>query len=183
MPAFLSNSPQPDTPRKGTGRFPPCHACGPHPAHLQIVWRPGLPEQLGIRDLHPAGAAGTRALANATGARVCGSIGIMKDMNRKHLLLLGPLSVAVAVTLSALALLWWPHPGVTKAEVEQLLGGTGLPFHGFAHQNPPRTFVWEGEDGSIAFVEFTDNSVISKKWEPSTESIADKLRRWLHLPK
>ncbi len=142
-----------------------------------------------------AGATGTRTLADATSARDIGYVGIMKDMNRKHLLLLGPPSVAVAVMLSALALLWSPHPGVTKAnfdrieegmtnaEVEQLLGGTGLPFHGFAHHEPPRTFVWEGDDGSVVFVEFTDNSVMSKKWEPSTESITDRLRRWLHLPK
>jgi hypothetical protein len=118
----------------------------------------------------------------------------MEAMTRKHLLLLAPLPLAVAVTLAALALRP-PRPGVTKAnfdriqdgmtkaEVERLLGGTGLPFHGFANQEPLRTFVWSGDDGSIAFVEITDNSVVSKQWRPSTESITDKLRRWLHLPK
>jgi hypothetical protein len=118
----------------------------------------------------------------------------MEAMSRKHMFLLAPLPLAVAVTLGALAILP-PHPGVTKAnfdriqktmtkaEVELLLGGTGLTFHGFAHHEPPRTFVWSGDDGSVVFVEITDNSVITKKWGPSTESITDKIRRWLHLRK
>ena len=75
-------------------------------------------------------------------------------VTKKRLILIAALPlVIVAVTLGVLAMLP-PGPGVTKAnfdriekgmtlaQVELLLGGTGLPFHGFAHHNPPRTFVW-----------------------------------------
>lgn len=86
------------------------------------------------------------------------------------------------------------RPGVTKAnvdrlqdgmkmeEVEQILGGPGLPFHGFAARQLSSTFVWSGVDGSMVLVEVVDQSVIGKIWRPSTESVLARLRRWLHLP-
>lgn len=103
------------------------------------------------------------------------------------------LAACVGVVWAVLALLP-PQPGVTKvnfdriedgmsiSEVEQILGGPGVAFHGFANR-PPATFVWTGDGESLAFVEFTDNSVRGKTWRPSTETIFEKVRRWLHLPK
>jgi hypothetical protein len=87
-----------------------------------------------------------------------------------------------------------PHTGVTKekfdrieigmtvAEVETILGGTGLPFHGSDRMHL-ETFVWPDDDGSLAFIDVSDNLVTNKKWQPSNETILDKLRRWLHIPK
>jgi hypothetical protein len=114
-------------------------------------------------------------------------------MTKKRLGLIAVLPLTIAVTLGVLAMLP-PGPGVTKAnydriqtgmsvqDVELLLGGTALPFHGFPHRGS-EIFVWQGDDGALAFVEIADSSVISKQWHPSTESMTDKLRRWLHLPK
>ena len=111
---------------------------------------------------------------------------------RRYLISAGVLAVCVCVVLVVLALLP-PRTGVTKAnfdriqdgmsiaEVELILGGAGQPFHGFANQK--QTLVWLGDDGSLAFVEVADNSVKSKMWNPSNETFADKLRRWLRLPK
>jgi hypothetical protein len=73
--------------------------------------------------------------------------------------------------------------GMNTDEVNEIFGEPGLPFHGFAHHQPLRTYVWSAEDGSVAFIEIVDNSVTSKKWSPSSETIPAKLRRWLHLPK
>lgn len=113
-------------------------------------------------------------------------------MTKKRLLLFAVLPVTVAGILGVLAMLP-PRPGVTKAnfdriqegmnvqEVELLLGGPGLPFHGFLDR-PRGIFVWQADDDSIALVEIVDDSVTSKTWQPSTESITDKIHRWLHLP-
>ena len=82
-----------------------------------------------------------------------------------------------------------PRPGVTKAnfdrievgmtyaEVTAIFGNSGYAFDdGIAI----RIFA---DDRSIACVDFADDSVTSKAWHSSPESIPDKLRRWLNLPK
>jgi hypothetical protein len=111
---------------------------------------------------------------------------------RRSLLLVGIIVAFVAVSLVVLATMA-TGPGVTKAnfdrveigmtlsEVEQILGGPGVPFQGFVNQ--PSTLVWSHEDGAMAFVEAKDQTVASKTWHPSRETLTDKLRRWLHLPK
>jgi hypothetical protein len=44
--------------------------------------------------------------------------------------------------------------------------------------------VWSGDDGSVAFIHFagTPARVYRTRWEDSTETIADKLRRWVRWP-
>jgi hypothetical protein len=95
----------------------------------------------------------------------------------------------VAVAIPTLQL---PGPGVTKAnfdrveegmdkeDVEAIFGRPGNrsgPFMGFFVER------WTGEDGSKVDVDFVDRSVHSKHWYESTETITDKLRRWLSLPR
>jgi hypothetical protein len=116
-------------------------------------------------------------------------------MAKKRLLLIAGLLASIAcMVLVALALLP-PRAGVTKekfdrieigmtvVEVETILGGTGQPFHGFANKKHLETFVWPDDDGSLAFIDVSENLVTDKKWQPSPEKILDKLRRWLHIPK
>ena len=112
--------------------------------------------------------------------------------HRRLLLIAGALA-ACAVTLGVLALLP-ARPGVTKAnfdriqdgmrieEVDQIFGGPGLNFDGFAHHKHT-TLVWQADDGSIAFIEVEGDAVVSKRWGQSNETIMAKLRRWLHLTK
>jgi hypothetical protein len=106
-------------------------------------------------------------------------------------LFLGIAALCVGVTLTVFAPLP-PRPGVTKAnfdqiqvgmnisEVERILGGTGLRFDGLVDRP---ALVWQGEDASFALIEVADNTVIGKRWHPSNETLLDKFRRWLHLPK
>lgn len=113
---------------------------------------------------------------------------------KRPLLIAGLLASIACVALVALALLP-PRAGSTKekfdrieigmklAEVETILGGTGQPFHGFANKKHLETFVWSDDDGSLAFIDVSESLVTDKKWHASTETIFDKLRRWLHIPK
>jgi hypothetical protein len=110
---------------------------------------------------------------------------------RRYVLCAGVLAACVCLAIAVLAMLP-AGPGVSKgnfdrielgmdvSEVEQLLGGPCAPFHGFVGRE---TFIWTGPDGSFALVHVDAKTVIDKSWHPSNESLADKIRRWLHLPK
>ena len=111
-------------------------------------------------------------------------------MPKRRLLLLVGLTIAAVAVPVVLALL--PHPGVTKAnfdrvqngmtkaEVNQFLGVE----RAFAGDFDGSMAIWDGDDGSKAIIQFhADGSAYIKEWRPSTESITDKFRRWLHLPK
>jgi hypothetical protein len=109
---------------------------------------------------------------------------------RRYLIAAALLAASIFVVIVVLASLP-ARPGVTKAnfdriedgmtmrEVEQILGGVGLTFHGFADQKS--MFVWAAEDGSMAFVAVSNDAVLSKSWHASRETILTKLRRWLRL--
>jgi hypothetical protein len=107
-------------------------------------------------------------------------------MTKKRLLLIASVPLTIAVTLGVLAMLP-PSPGVTKAnfdriqdgmtraEVEQILGGKGK-MGGVKLWR-----FWEGNDGSEAGIAFIDDCVTEKRWTIYNETILDKIRRWLHL--
>ncbi len=107
-------------------------------------------------------------------------------MPKRRLLLLAALTLAVIAAPVAWELR--DHPGVTKAnfdriqkgmtpaEVSQLLGGP--PGDVLIH-----TCWWSNDDGSEVVIHFSQHAVRNKTWNPSAETIADKFRRWLHLPK
>lgn len=70
--------------------------------------------------------------------------------------------------------------GMTRAEVRDLFGADGSPFHGYPDKGP-FTYVWESEDGSFAVIAFDrDQRVAEKlKWGESTETVFARLRRLL----
>jgi hypothetical protein len=88
-----------------------------------------------------------------------------------------------------------PGPGVTKAnfdrvedgmsreDVEAILGEDSELF--LINAGPTHaTRTWTGADGSTACISFYIlQGVRSKRWTESTETIPDKLRRWLPLPR
>lgn len=120
-------------------------------------------------------------------------------MTKKRLILIAALPLAIVVTFGILAMLP-PRPGVTKAnfdriqhgmtkmEVEEIFGGknTGI------WADPKKQQVWDvviggqsfwkADDGSEAYIDFVHDGVTEKTWEPSTETLFHKIRRWLHLP-
>ena len=105
-------------------------------------------------------------------------------MTKKRLLLVAALPLVIAVTLGFLAMLP-PGPGVTKAnfdhiekemtlaQVEATLGKEGIPWD--------TLMFWQADDGSCAFSGFTDDGVVQMQWLDSTETVLEKIRRWLHL--
>jgi hypothetical protein len=113
-------------------------------------------------------------------------------MNRRRLLLIASLPLAVAVVLGVLAMLP-ARPGVTKAKVdriekgmtmpavEELLGRPGKFVPGPASAGPMAWFVWDENDGSFAAIGFLQDRVIEKVWEGSEEAFLDKIRRWFRL--
>jgi hypothetical protein len=109
---------------------------------------------------------------------------------RRILLSAGIFAVVIGVALGVFAVLP-PRGGVTKTnfdrveigmkkvEVEAIFGEQGLAVE----SNQPQDFLfyWRGDDGATATVVFFDGAVIQVFWADSTETISDKLRRWLHL--
>jgi hypothetical protein len=115
---------------------------------------------------------------------------------KKKWLLIGIATLAITSGLAvAIPALQPPRPGVTKAnfdrietgmtmsEVEAVFGqGPNIVSVEGAVYNPVRD--WIGADWAIASIHFNgDDEVASKRWTPSTETIIDKLRRWLSLPR
>jgi hypothetical protein len=112
---------------------------------------------------------------------------------RRYLIVAGILAGCVCAALGVVAMLP-PQPGVTKAnfdrveegmtlaEVEAILGErkrqsiTG---------GSPQHFRWYHADGTQITIENSQSDWAAgrKHFLESTETIPDKLRRWLHLPK
>lgn len=118
-------------------------------------------------------------------------------MTRRRLLLIASLPLAVGVALVVLAMLP-PRPGVTRAnfdrikegmqleEVEEIFGGPGhrLPIGAGGVHSSVSPYSWRSEDGATAviWIESPRSAVLgSKEWTDSTESLVQKIRRWLHL--
>lgn len=74
--------------------------------------------------------------------------------------------------------------GMTREEVETLFGGPtwSCRIRGQFDVAPP-TIVWAGHDGATADIDFLEGAVSEKSWTASTETIPDKLRRWLSWPR
>jgi hypothetical protein len=115
-------------------------------------------------------------------------------MTKKRLLLIAAVPLTIAVTLGVLALLP-PSPGVTKAnfdriekgmtlaEVEEIFGGKAvLRYDGKMTAGVPYwAMVWSANDGAEAVIYFEGNFVDEKTCQDSTQTILDKILRWLHL--
>jgi hypothetical protein len=76
--------------------------------------------------------------------------------------------------------------GMSQAAVSEIFGKEFSLFSGLAggtkHDFYARVY-WFHEDCASAKIEFHNDSVVVMTWTESTETIPDKLRRWLHLPK
>jgi hypothetical protein len=72
--------------------------------------------------------------------------------------------------------------GMTKTEVEQIFGNgpnfESMCFPAYGIDNPS-CHTWTSGDGSSAQIIFDADRVHEKTWTPSTETIFQKLRRWL----
>jgi hypothetical protein len=118
-------------------------------------------------------------------------------MTKKRLTLLAVLPLTIVVIFGVLAMLP-PRSGVTKAnfdrikdgmdrtEVEEILGGKAhkiQPTHRVKGMPGPGVMVafWGADDGSGVWITFMAGGVAGKHWQDSTETIPDKIRRWLHL--
>jgi hypothetical protein len=117
-------------------------------------------------------------------------------MKRRYLILTVGFVAFAGIVLGMLAMLP-PRPGVTKAnfdriengmtmvEVEKIFGGKGheilIPATDSVFVGFRVWFAWTASDGSGAVITFSHNGVEHKGWEDSTETILDRIRRWLHL--
>ena len=73
--------------------------------------------------------------------------------------------------------------GMTREDVEAILG-EGSVMYLINGNMLISTRVWTGQDGSTACITFyVGEGVQSKEWTDSTETVPDKLRRWLSLPR
>ena len=115
---------------------------------------------------------------------------------RRTLLLASLIAASVCVGLAVLAMLP-PRPGVTKAnfdrievgmqieEVECILAGPGFSIDKLITRDEAGSgiILWQHSDGSMVMIWPADKVVAKKKWVPSQETLLNKIRRWLHLPK
>jgi hypothetical protein len=115
-------------------------------------------------------------------------------MTKKRLLLIATLPLAIAVTLGVLAML--PSRGVTKEnyyriqegmtlkDVEGVFGRPSVSFDFLNHEGEVGAICWrnwKADDGTIAAIAFHQDLVVDKVWSDPTETLRDKIRRWLHL--
>jgi len=113
---------------------------------------------------------------------------------RRYLISATVLAACVCIVIGVLAMLP-PRPGVTKANFDRIqLGmikvtvqeilGEGRTVHEF---KSPEGFElvlrWTGDEPIFVTVYFLDDVVVRKQCAFSPETIPNKLRRWLHLPK
>lgn len=114
---------------------------------------------------------------------------------RRYLISTVVIAAGVCVALAVFAMLP-THPGVTKAnfdriekgmtraEVEAVLGIESTPLLEIRKWLPSTSGeVWHHADGSSATIMFDNGRVYIMHWSESTESLTDKLHRWLRLPK
>ena len=114
-------------------------------------------------------------------------------MTRRRVFVIAGILVSVAcIVLVTLAMLP-PRPGVTKANfdrieegmnaatVKEILGKEPALTDGWESMRRSGTvMVWVGDDGGVSMV-FYDDAATDIRWSGSTETITDKLYRWLHL--
>jgi hypothetical protein len=112
------------------------------------------------------------------------------SLRRRILLSAGLLAAIVGVALGVVMLLP-PRPGVTKANFDRMEKGMPIAdvqeiLGRFDFDYEPNLILWHAwraDDGAEIVIVFGNGCVVSKSWIDSEETIPDKLRRWLHLPK
>jgi hypothetical protein len=101
------------------------------------------------------------------------------------------LAICGGVAVAIRALLPSGH-GVTEANCDRIEHGMteadldshfGKPAHHWIGLGTIVEKRWICEDGAFAEVTFANGAVIRAQWYESTETITDKLRRWLSLPR
>jgi len=112
-------------------------------------------------------------------------------MQKRLLLLIASLPLAVAISLGVLAML--PGSGVTKAnfdriergmrlaDVEKILGGKARKVGIWSAPDREEEHDWIAEDGSWASFLIHDGCVRDSLWMDSTETPLQRMLRWLHL--
>ena len=110
-------------------------------------------------------------------------------MTRKHLCAIVGVFVSVACLVLVTVAMLPPRHGVTKAnfdcihermtreEVGRIFGRDGERYF----PNLDDKIYWEADDGSLAYISFTDGCVVDKIWDNYHEPLLDKFCRWLHL--
>jgi hypothetical protein len=108
--------------------------------------------------------------------------------NRRYIISTAVLVACVCGVLGVLAVLP-PRPGPTKAnfdlikkgmthaEVFAILGECDI-----EPAKPGAMHSWRLDDGTESTVCFDGDEVFARDFQPSPETLPDKLRRWLHLP-
>jgi hypothetical protein len=115
-------------------------------------------------------------------------------MRKRYCISAGIMAAFVCLALAVLAALP-PGPGVTKVnvdrieegirldEVEAILGRTAdgdLSIHEEL-DGDIQAPMWLNSDKSCAIVVLRDGTVTSARWHESTETLTQRVRRWLHL--
>jgi hypothetical protein len=113
-------------------------------------------------------------------------------MKKKGLLLFAAIAV-----IAACVFVWFVvlpnRPGVTKANFDRVKVGMNLTevVEIFGEEPTYRQFnnrgikvrvdIWQAADGSCAYVDSNHGRVVELGWVDSTETLWDKLRRWVSL--
>jgi hypothetical protein len=71
--------------------------------------------------------------------------------------------------------------GMTRAEVEEILGEKGDWRWIVQDREEKSEWAWRANDGPEAVINFEMDCVTEKQWSGSNETFPDKIRRWLHL--
>jgi hypothetical protein len=114
-------------------------------------------------------------------------------MTKKRLLLFGGfLAACVCLPLGVVTVMPDDGPGVTKAnfnriekgmtkaEVEKIIGKDSTPIGGWGIHTALE--CWPSNDGATACIYFENERVTDMRWFDSPHSFLVKIRRWLHLP-
>jgi outer membrane protein assembly factor BamE (lipoprotein component of BamABCDE complex) len=104
---------------------------------------------------------------------------------RYYLIAAAALAACVGILIGVLAMLP-ASPGVTKANFDRVEEGMTREEVNAILGEPTyyaNTRSWDHADGSYCQVHFADEKVTSTMIIPADETLSEKLRRWLNLPK
>ena len=115
---------------------------------------------------------------------------------RKQWWIIGLATLAIAGGLAVAILTLQPlGPGVTEAnqdriehgmseaDVEAILGKPADTWQIMVSAGVIADKQWRAGNGAYVEITFINGAVVRSQWYESTETITDKLRRWLSLPK
>lgn len=107
-------------------------------------------------------------------------------MRKRYFIAAGLIAAFFCLTLVVLAILP-ARPGVTKANFDRIEKGMTLdmavsilgdPLGSFGSEDH-RLHFWQHDDGSRVRVFTCDGVVVSMTWIESSETVLERLRRWL----